>query len=82
MIEIIGFGAATLTTIGWLPQIVRIWQTRETKDLSLWANLMILVGLALWLAYGILTGIWPIIIANTIACFLVGSIVAAKLIYK
>jgi len=56
--------------------------TKETKDLSLWANLLILATVSLWLIYGIMLGAWPLIIANIVSIILVGAIVSAKLIYN
>jgi len=81
-VTIIGYIAATLGTICWMPQVFKTWVSRETKDLSLWANLLMLANLSLWLIYGILLGAWPIIVANLISILLVASIVTAKLIYK
>ncbi len=81
-VTIIGYIAATLGTICWMPQVFKTWVSRETKDLSLWANLLMLANLNLWLIYGILLGAWPIIVANLISILLVASIVTAKLIYK
>ena len=81
-VTIIGYIAATLGTICWMPQVIKTWVSRETKDLSLWANMLMLANLCLWLTYGILLGAWPLIIANLISILLVGSIVTAKLIYK
>ena len=80
--EIIGYIAAVLGTVAWVPQVWKTWTSRETKDLSLWANLLMLTNLSLWLTYGILLAATPLIIANFIGILLVGSIVAAKLIYK
>lgn len=82
MVEYVGFLAAILGTICWLPQTLKTWRTKETKDLSLWANLLILATVTLWLIYGILLGAWPLIIANAISIMFVGAIVTAKLIYK
>ncbi|MCF6316842.1 MAG: SemiSWEET transporter [Marinosulfonomonas sp.] len=82
MVEYVGFLAAILGTICWLPQTLKTWRTKETKDLSLWANLLILATVTLWLIYGILLGAWPLIIANAISIMFIGAIVTAKLIYK
>jgi MtN3 and saliva related transmembrane protein len=82
MIEFIGYMAAILGTICFLPQAVHTWRTRNTQSLSLWANLLMMLNLVLWLSYGILLNAWPLIVANTIALAIVGSIITAKLIYK
>ncbi len=79
MEDIVGALAAIISTICWLPQTIKTWRTRETKDLSLPANLLILASVALWLIYGILLGAWPMIVANIVAVTLVGAIVTAKL---
>ncbi len=80
--EIIGYIAAFLGTVVWIPQVWKTWASRETKDLSLWANLLMLTNLCLWLTYGVLLVAWPLIVANFLGIVFVGSIVVAKLIYK
>ncbi len=82
MAEYIGYLAAILGTIGWLPQVYKTWRSRETKSLSLPTNLLIFITVSLWFIYGLQTMSWPIIMANVFAIILVGSIVIAKLIYK
>ncbi|WP_108861882.1 SemiSWEET family sugar transporter [Ruegeria sp. Alg231-54] len=76
---LIGGAAAVLGTICWLPQTLKTWRSRETKDLSLPANLLILTTLTLWLAYGLMIAAWPLILGNVISILLVGAIVIAKL---
>ena len=82
MIEMIGYIAAVLGTICWFPQVFKTWKTRQTKDLSLFTNMLILITMLLWLTYGIAIGSLPLILANILSVLLVGSIVLAKLIYK
>ena len=53
-IETIGFVAGTLTTIAFVPQVTRIWKTRSAKDVSLHAFVVFTLGVATWLAYGVL----------------------------
>lgn len=77
--EWIGGIAATLTTCAFLPQVWRVWRTRHTKDISLLMYALFTLGVALWLAYGILLGAWPIIIANTITLLLAGTVLVLKL---
>lgn len=78
----LGYFAAFMGTICWLPQAWKAWASRDTSGLSLPANLMFLLTVSLWFLYGILVGDWPIIIANICAILIVLSIVAAKLRYK
>ena len=75
----IGYLAALLGTICWVPQAMKVWQTGETRALYLWANLLFLATVTLWLVYGVMIGDWPLILANIVAVALVSAIVAAKL---
>ncbi len=78
MIDIVGYAAAILGTIAWLPQVLKAWKTRETKDLSYGTNFMILACMLLWGIYGIALASWPMIVGNMISIALVTSILIAK----
>lgn len=75
----IGFFAAILTTISFLPQVVKVWQTRSAKDVSLVMYLLFSLGVSLWLIYGVLMQSWPIILSNLITLILAGVVLAMKL---
>jgi MtN3 and saliva related transmembrane protein len=77
----IGSTAATFTTISFIPQAWKVWHTRHTADISLGMYAMFTIGVALWLAYGILLSAWPIIIANAITLLLAGAVLVMKLKY-
>lgn len=77
--EWIGGIAATLTTCSFIPQVWRVLQTRHTQDISLTMYALFTTGVALWLAYGILLGAWPIIIANGITLLLAGVVLLLKI---
>jgi len=77
--EIIGGIAATLTTCSFIPQVWRVWRTRHTKDISLLMYTFFTAGVALWLAYGVLLGSWPIIIANGVTLILAGTVLLLKI---
>lgn len=77
--EVIGSLAAILTTTAFIPQVWQVWRTRHTKDISLAMYALFTAGVALWLAYGILLGAWPIIIANSVTLLLAGSVLILKL---
>jgi MtN3 and saliva related transmembrane protein len=77
--ELTGSMAATLTTTAFIPQVWQVWRTKHTKDISLAMYTLFTSGVALWLAYGIMLGAWPIIIANSITLLLAGSVLALKL---
>ena len=55
-IELLGFAAAALTSLCWLPQAWRTIRTRDTKAISLWTQSLFAAGTALWLTYGLHIG--------------------------
>jgi len=79
---IIGLGAAMCTTFSLLPQAFKVIKTRRTKDLSLSMYSIFVLGVALWLTYGLLIHDWPIIIANIITLIFSGIILGFKIRYK
>ena len=82
IITIVGLAAAACTTISFIPQIIKTIKTKNTKDLSLGMYLVLLLGVLLWLTYGILNKSFPIIVSNLVASLLVLTILALKLKYK
>jgi MtN3 and saliva related transmembrane protein len=79
--EWIGFVAATLTTLSFVPQAVRTIRTRDTRGISLWMYVMFTVGLACWLAYGFVLMSWPMILSNIVTLLLSLTILTMKLRY-
>ncbi len=75
-IDLLGYAAATLTSIAFIPQAWLMWKTRSAHGVSLGMYSIFITGVAGWLAYGLLIGSWPIIVANvvtlTLACFIFG----------
>jgi MtN3 and saliva related transmembrane protein len=82
VIELVGYAAATCTTIAFLPQLLKAWHTRSTADISLVMFLVLLAGIVLWLTYGVLIRDFPLIAANTVTLLLAGAILVLKLRYK
>jgi MtN3 and saliva related transmembrane protein len=80
-IEVLGLVAGTLTTISFLPQAVKVWRSHSTHDISLWMFTLMLVGTALWLAYGIMLGRPALIFANGTSLTLIAWIGWFKLRY-
>jgi MtN3 and saliva related transmembrane protein len=66
MLENIGYLAAVLTTFSFLPQAVLTLRTRKTDEISLIMYLMLNVGIACWLVYGLVRGDLAIILANSV----------------
>ena len=77
--SLIGFIAATLTTISFVPQVIKIWRSRSTHDVSLGMYALFTLGVAMWLAYGLLIHSWPVILANFVTLLLAGTVLLMKL---
>jgi|TARA_R110000751_G_scaffold74819_3_gene151121 MtN3 and saliva related transmembrane protein len=76
---ILGLVAGSLTTLAFLPQVIRTWRTRSTADISLGMFLVLCTGIALWFVYGLINGDWPVIIANGLTFLLAAIILGFKL---
>jgi len=81
-ITIIGFIAGTLTTVAYIPQVVRSWKLKETKDLSLAMLVLYAAGVTLWIVYGAWTNSLPVIAANGVSIFLILILLGIKLRYR
>jgi MtN3 and saliva related transmembrane protein len=64
-IQILGLAAGTITSITFLPQVIQIWKTKSAKDLSLQMLLLLILGVLMWLTYGILAKDAAIIYTNS-----------------
>ena len=62
----LGLVAGTLTSIAAIPQLVKTMRTRHARDISIWQPLLLAIGVALWLIYGILIHDTPLILANIV----------------
>ena len=72
--ELIGFIAAVCTTFAFLPQAIKVWKTKKTKDLSLRMYTVMFIGICLWFVYGLRINSLSIILANVVTGFLVFTI--------
>ena len=81
-ITLIGLMAATLTTASFIPQIIKIMQTKSTKDISLVMFLSYSLGIICWLIYGLFINSFPVIAANAMTLILNIIILGYKLKYK
>lgn len=78
-VQILGYIAATLTTISFLPQAWMTWKTRSAHGVSLGMYCVFIAGVASWLLYGLMIDSWPVVIANAITILLAGFILVMKL---
>jgi len=76
---LLGLIAGTLTTIAFVPQLVKTWKTRSTKDVSLGMFSIFCTGVLLWLIYGVLIQSVPVALANGVTLVLAGAILSLKL---
>ena len=75
----VGYAAATLTTLSFVPQALLTLRTRNVAGISLAMYSLFTLGIALWLCYGWALGEWPIIVANTVTLILASIILATKI---
>jgi len=78
-VAMLGAFAGLCTTISFLPQLVRAWRTRSTRDISLPMFSLLVFGILLWLVYGVMIGDEPLILSNAVSLCLTGSILYLKL---
>lgn len=80
-IDGLGLMAGTLTTLSFIPQVLKIWQSKSGRDVSYGMFFMFSIGVALWLFYGWLIGATPIVVSNSLTLILAGAIIVMKFTY-
>ncbi|MGY0634360.1 SemiSWEET transporter [Luteimonas sp. A478] len=78
-VEWLGYAAAILTSIAFVPQAVKTIRSRDTSGISLGMYVIFTVGIGFWFAYGLALGSWPMILANITTFILAGTILVLKL---
>ena len=81
-IDLIGYLAAGLTTLSFVPQAWHTFTTRDVRGISLGMYSAFTLGVALWLVYGLFLGAWPIVLANAITLVLALAILVMKLRFR
>lgn len=77
--EWLGYVAATLTTLAFVPQAAKTIRSRDTRGISLGMYVMFTVGVAFWFGYGLVLQSWPMIVSNAITFVLAATILGLKL---
>ena len=77
----IGYLAGALTTVAFVPQLLKAWRSKSTEDISLLMFLTFCTGVVLWLIYGVMINSQPVIVANCVTLTLASAILALKLKY-
>jgi MtN3 and saliva related transmembrane protein len=78
-IDILGYVAGILVVISLLPQAVKSWKTKSTRDISLWRYLIYITGLILWITYAAVIQKGPVVVMNGVGLVLCISILYLKL---
>ncbi len=81
-IQILGMLAGTITSITFLPQVIKVWKSRSAKDLSLLMLVLLMVGVSLWLVYGLVIVDGAIIYTNSMVLLMTLILLFFKLKYK
>ncbi|HPJ13858.1 MAG TPA: SemiSWEET transporter [Spirochaetota bacterium] len=79
---IIGYAAAVLSTVSFVPQVIKTLKTKDTSGISILMYSAFTAGVALWLIFGIMTANMPVTIANVIVLILASMVLAMKIRYK
>jgi MtN3 and saliva related transmembrane protein len=82
VLSLVGYAAAALTSVAFLPQLVRTWRTRSAADLSLGTLAAQTSGVGLWILYGVGIGSTPVILANTCTFALTATLLALKVAHR
>ncbi len=80
--DLLGLSAGTLTTIAFIPQLIKTWQTKSAKDVSFAMFLLFMLGVLLWGIYGLQIHSIPVIIANTLTFILASFIIILKISFE
>lgn len=78
----VGYAAASLTTISFVPQVWLVIRSRDVSGISLAMYSAFTLGIVLWLTYGLLIEAWPVVAANAVTLVLVGTILALKIVWS
>ena len=79
--ELLGFIGGALITIGFIPQVWRLFKLKSAREISLLFTILFLVGAAFWLSYGISMRLASVILWNTISLAIMGAMIYAKIKY-
>lgn len=82
MTEWIGFLAGSLTTISFIPQVIKVWKTHSTHDISLIMYSLFCIGVFVWVIFGILIGSISVVLFNAITLVLALIILGFKILNR
>ena len=73
-----GVAAAVCSVTSFAPQMIKIWKEKDADAISLRTYALTVSCFALWVVYGVMTGAWPVTVANTLALFMSAGVLAMK----
>ena len=76
--NVVGTLAALCSITSFAPQMIKIWKERDASSVSLKTYSLTVICFALWTSYGVLTGAWPIIVANACALVMASGVLLMK----
>jgi Uncharacterized conserved protein len=79
---ILGLIAGFLTTVAYVPEVIKVFSTKDTKGISLMWLLTLLIGALLWFYYGVLIISIPVMAANGVSAFLILLLILLKIKYR
>ena len=82
IVALAGYIGPVLSSITFLPQVIKAWQSKSMGDVSLLMLCIVLLSTVVWLVYGIGKDLRPVIIANSIICFLSLVLLYFKFTFK
>ena len=80
--DYMGYLGSFLTSITFIPQVYKAWQTKSVGDLSVWMVLIVITSASVWLVYGLAIGSGPVILANTVVLIFAAILLYFKFSFK
>lgn len=81
-IDMAGYAGSFLSSITFIPQVYKAWQSKSVGDLSLYMMLIVFTSTVIWLVYGFALNLWPVILCNSIICVLSLLLIYFKYSFK
>ncbi|MBK7561665.1 MAG: SemiSWEET transporter [Chitinophagaceae bacterium] len=81
-VDILGYAAGAITSLTFLPQVIKTWKDKSAKDVSLLMFIIAAINEVMWIVYGVLLNNWVIILTNSIVLAMSLTMIYLKLRYK
>lgn len=78
LVDLAGGAAAVCSMASFTPQLVKIWREQDASSVSLRMYVVTVTGFSLWIAYGVLSRSWPVVLANSVCLILSAAILTLK----